>query len=142
LQVQHAKRTQALQNLPPYQTDTVRAVTREVHDLDREVSDILEPYAGTFDPSTNQATACALLVHHLCMRRNKRCLLAYHRVRAEKIVDMCWNGTVDADVSSMNNEEVGEGEGTNASGSGSSGAMSPEEDEYAQQYGDMLAAYK
>ena len=65
------------------------------------------------------------------MRRNKRCLLAYHRVRAEKIEEMCWNG---ADLT----EAGGGGE----EGEEAIGTLSPEEDEYAKQYGDMLAAFK
>ena len=92
LQVQHAKRTQALAHLPPYQTEIVRALTREVRDLDEDVTTILTPYAGSFNPSSEPATACSVLVNHLCMRRNKRCLLAYHRVRAEKMEEMCWRG--------------------------------------------------
>jgi GINS complex subunit 1 len=91
-QVQHAKRTQSLAHLPPYQTEMVRAATREVRDLDKDVATILEPFAGSFNPSTEPATACALLVNHLCMRRNKRCLLAYHRTRTDKLEEMCWAG--------------------------------------------------
>ncbi len=104
-QVQHAKRTQTLPTLPPYQTELVRAVVREVRDLDRDVARILEPFSvavvdeegnstqqNTFDPSEHPETACALLVDHLSMRRDKRCLLAYHRVRAEKLEAMAWEG--------------------------------------------------
>ncbi|KAF3928878.1 hypothetical protein ABW20_dc0107812 [Dactylellina cionopaga] len=136
-QVVHAKRTQALSQLPPYQTDIVRAVTREVHDLHQDISEITNSYEGDFNPSADPARACALLVHHLCVRRNKRCLLAYHRVRAEKIEQMCWNG-MDV-IEQVQAARVAEGEEDTG---GTSHALSPEEDEYARQYGDMLAAYK
>ncbi|KAF3939502.1 hypothetical protein ABW19_dt0207394 [Dactylella cylindrospora] len=136
-QVVHAKRTQALNQLPPYATDIVRAVTREVRDLNQDITEITNSYDGDFNPSANPAAACALLVHHLCVRRNKRCLLAYHRVRAEKIEHMCWNG-MDL-VEQAQASRVGEGQEETA---GNSHALSPEEDEYARQYGDMLAAYK
>ncbi|EWC44015.1 DNA replication complex GINS protein PSF1 [Drechslerella stenobrocha 248] len=138
----HAKRTQALSQLPPYQTDIVRAVTREVRDLNQDIDEITNSYEGDFNPSADPAAACALLVHHLCVRRNKRCLLAYHRVRAEKIEQMCWNGMdVMEQVQATRVVVEGEEDG-GASATGTSHALSPEEDEYARQYGDMLAAYK
>jgi len=137
--VQHAKRTQNLGHLPPYQTELVRAVTREVRDLDKDVARILEPFQGSFDPSQEPATACALLVDHLSMRRNKRCLLAYHRVRAEKLEQMCWEGK---DVLEQAvHTETGPMEGGNNT-TGTQSSLSPEEEEYFRQYTDMLAAYK
>ncbi|KAI9656811.1 MAG: DNA replication protein psf1 [Bathelium mastoideum] len=140
--VQHAKRTQTLAHLPPYQTEMVRAVTREVRELDRDVQQTLEPFQGSFDPSQNPATATALLVNHLCMRRNKRCLLAYHRTRAEKLEEMCWNG-IDVLEQQQGNRSGGEAQGQlgGADTAGSS-SLSPEEEEYVRQYSDMLAAYK
>src|ERR1700710_1766929 len=110
-QVQHAKRTQKLEHLPPYQTEIVRAVTREVRDLDRDVSNILQSFNGSFEPSADPATACTLLVDHLCMRRNKRCLLAYHRTRTDKLEEMVWNGS---DISDLAGEQqIGPNEGGN-----------------------------
>ncbi|KAF8542097.1 DNA replication complex GINS protein psf1 [Trichophaea hybrida] len=124
--VQHAKRTQSLSHLPPYQSELVRSVTREVRDLDRDVSEILAPFANTnFDPSANPATAYTLLVHHLCMRRNKRCLLAYHCVRVQAIEELCWSGGAP-DEDAM--------PGANA--------FSPEEEEYMRGFNDLLAAAK
>ena len=73
------------------------------------------------------------------MRRNKRCLLAYHRVRSDKLEEMCWSGkdVLDQEQQAGN----GEGSGT-ASKTGNQSSLSPEEEEYIRQYGDMLAAYK
>ncbi|EEH17978.1 DNA replication complex GINS protein psf1 [Paracoccidioides brasiliensis Pb03] len=136
--VQHAKRVQSLSQLPPYQTEMVRSVAREVRELDKDVARILEPFEGTFNPSENHATACALLVDHLSMRRNKRCLLAYHRVRAEKLEEMCWQGRDVLDEEQMQGgDPVSQGGGGHAANS-----LSPEEMEYFRQYSDMLAAYK
>ncbi|KAL8698671.1 MAG: hypothetical protein Q9201_006444 [Fulgogasparrea decipioides] len=133
--VQHAKRTQALAHLPPYQTELVRAVTREVRDLDKDVSNILAPFEGSFNPSAEPATACHVLVDHLCMRRNKRCLLAYHRVRSDRLEEMCWSGQDILD------KDGREGSGME-SDSGNQSSLSPEEEEYVRNYSDMLAAYK
>ncbi|KAJ5333220.1 hypothetical protein N7541_003050 [Penicillium brevicompactum] len=135
--VQHAKRTQSLAHLPPYQTEIVRAVTREVRDLDRDVTRLLSPYEGGFNPSADPAIACALLVDHLCMRRNKRCLLAYHRVRTEKLEELCWTG-----VDILEQQQPDGGSQQMALGPSGHSSLSPEEEEYFRQYGDLLAAYK
>lgn len=135
--VQNAKRTQSLPHLPPYASDLSRTIIREVRDLDRDVSSILAPYGSSFNPSADPSTACALLVNHLCMRRNKRCLLAYHRVRAEKLEAYCWQG-VDVLEQSGSGKEGDGGMG----GKKEESSLSPEEEEYVRQYSDLLAAYK
>lgn len=60
------------------------------------------------------------------MRRDKRCLLAYHRARCNRIEEDIWAGK---EVLATGEEEV-------------EGGLSPEEEEYARQYGELLAAYK
>ncbi|OJJ97846.1 hypothetical protein ASPACDRAFT_122524 [Aspergillus aculeatus ATCC 16872] len=148
--VQHAKRTQALTHLPPYQTELVRAVAREVRDLDRDVARLLTPFEGSFNPSQEPAVACALLVDHLCMRRNKRCLLAYHRVRTEKLEELCWMGVDVLEQQLPVAEEASAGAAAAAAAAQGQGAgsgmnhssLSPEEEEYFRHYSDLLAAYK
>lgn len=141
--VQHAKRTQSLAHLPPYQTEMVRAVTREVRDLDKDVATMLEPFDGSFNPSADPALACALLVNHLCMRRNKRCLLAYHRTRTDKLEEMCWSGVDVLERQHQQQANKTGSEGSAAMGiDGNSSSLSPEEEEYVRQYSDLLAAYK
>lgn len=135
--MQNAKRLQNLPNLPDYQTELVRAVAREIVDLDKDVNRILEPFQGSFNPSTEPATACILLVDHLSMRRNKRCLIAYHHTRAEKLQQMCWEGK---DVLDQMYHGGKDSHQSTETGSGSS--LSPEEEEYYRQYNDMLSAYK
>ncbi|KAL2853751.1 hypothetical protein BJY01DRAFT_232117 [Aspergillus pseudoustus] len=144
--VQHAKRTQSLAHLPPYQTELVRTVAREVRDLDRDVAQLLAPFEGVFNPSQEPAVACALLVDHLCIRRNKRCLLAYHRVRTEKLEELCWKGI---DVLEQQAPSAAGGTGAEEGGysvqssqAGHQSSLSPEEEEYFRQYSDMLATYK
>ena len=120
----------------------MREIIREVRDLDKDVAATLAPYAGSFNPSQDPATACLVLINHLCMRRNKRCLLAYHRVRTDKLEEMCWSGKDVLDEGFKH----GGGEGGVASGGGAGegnqSSLSPEEEEYVRQYGDMLASYK
>lgn len=130
---------QSLSHLPPYPTEVVRAVAREIRELDKDTARILAPFEGSFNPHSEPATACALLIDHLCVRRNKRCLLAYHRVRTEKLEEMCWKG-IDV-LDQTQNNEGGEGAPT-SSRDGNQNSLSPEEEEYFRQYNDMLAAYK
>ncbi|KAK4944174.1 DNA replication protein psf1 [Elasticomyces elasticus] len=153
--VQHAKRTQTLPTLPPYQTELVRAVVREIRDLDRDVARILEPFnvvdedgssQSTFSPAEHPETACTLLVDHLSMRRNKRCLLAYHRVRAEKLEGMAWEGR-DMDVDMAVEDEGANANATNAkdgnsNAGGAQNSWSPEEESYFRKYVDLLAQVK
>jgi GINS complex subunit 1 len=149
-QVQHAKRTQSLAHLPPYQTELVRTVAREVRDLDRDLAHLLAPFEGSFNPSQEPAVACALLVDHLCIRRNKRCLLAYHRVRTEKLEELCWKGidVLEQQQATAAGDHVGQMGGQNSESTGAQGtsgnesSLSPEEEEYFRQYSDMLATYK
>lgn len=115
----------------------MRAVTREVRDLERDTTRLLNPFEGSFNPSADPATACTLLVDHLCMRRNKRCLLAYHRVRTEKLEELCWMGIDVLEQQQPEGEERGLPQGA-----GGHSSLSPEEEEYFRLYGDMLAAYK
>ena len=116
-----------------------------MRDLDKDVSNILAPFQGSFNPSAEPATACAVLVNHLCMRRNKRCLLAYHRVRSEKLEEMCWSGKEILDQEQPLHTSTRPGGGERiamGSETGNTSSLSPEEEVYVRQYSDMLAAYK
>ena len=113
----------------------VRAVTREIRELDKNASGILASFGGSFNPSNDPAAACSLLVDHLCMRRNKRCLLVYHRVRLEKLEQMSWAGE-----DHIHQDPTNQGQSEGADGPSSS--LSPEEEDYVRQYNDLLAAYK
>ena len=115
----------------------VRAVVREIRELDRDASRILKSFEGSLDPAEHPDSACSVLVDHLCMRRNKRCLLAYHRVRSDKIEQLCWLGQ-DALGLQHQSSEVR----SRANEDGSSSSLSPEEEGYVRQYSDLLAVHK
>ncbi|OJD37717.1 dna replication complex gins protein psf1 [Diplodia corticola] len=139
---QHAKRTLALQNLPPHQSEICHQVILET----REIANRITSSQASFNPSADPAAACALLVDHLAMRRNKRCLLAYHRTRSDKLEEMCWNGidVLERQQQMQQQQQQGQQQGAkDLSGDmGSGSSLSPEEEEYVRQYSDLLAAYK
>lgn len=116
-----------------------------MRDLDRDVANILEPFQGSFDPNANQGVAGTLLTNHLSMRRNKRCLLAYHKTRTDKLEELVWRG---ADVVDLSGQQLRDGAASgNAPGAvghadGGTSSLSPQEEDYVRQYGDLLAAYK
>lgn len=135
--------------LPPYQTELVRNVTHEVRDLNKYANSILAQFQdGSFDPNADQATACTLMVSHLAMRRDKRCLLAYHRTRTDKLEELVWSGSDIADLVGQQQQQqqrAAAGAAANASGmngDGASSSLSPQEEDYIRQYSDLLAAYK
>lgn len=133
-------------HLPPYETELVRETAREVRDLDRDVANLLEPFQGSFDPNQHQNVAGTLLTNHLSMRRNKRCLLAYHKTRTDKLEQLVWRG---ADVVDLSGQQLRDTTGSgNAPANGghpqdsATSSLSPQEEDYVRQYGDLLAAYK
>jgi GINS complex subunit 1 len=145
-----AKRTLNLPNLPPYASTTIQAVTKEVRDLDRENSEILSAFntsstqssdgtriKSSFNPAENPASACSLMVNHLSMRRNKRCLLAYHRTRTDKLEQMIWSGQ---DVFSARPAAAASADSNGVVANASS--LSAEEEQYVHQYTELLAQYK
>lgn len=123
-----SKRTKGLDHLPPYQPELVRAVTREIRALDNEQQALLDHYGGAsnFVHSQHPEAAVNILVQHLSKQRNKRCLLAYHRLRTDRIDDLCWSEKLN----------------THGRSEKDSDSLGPDELEYAKRYNELLAAYK
>ncbi|CCK71558.1 DNA replication protein PSF1 KNAG_0H01450 [Huiozyma naganishii CBS 8797] len=132
-----AKRTQQLQSrrngirdgtanvsIPQYNDALVRGIIAEVEQ-------IRESGAGG-DAAAGQ---CAHFVNLLCLERNKRCLLSYHKMRSEIMDGMAWAGTA-GDVLS------GGGGATDSTLSDQLGNLSHSEQSYLQQYTDLLTQMK
>lgn len=126
-----AKRAQNLDKIPLYQQNTVRSVVNETRDLQREADiltqvaqrDSLSESQNSFLPSgTDKVKQCQLFVTHLCMRRNKRCLLAYQRQRAQQIDNLVWE-----------NVEIERGVMEN---------LSQHEQEYLNRYNELVSEFK
>lgn len=123
-----AKRTMGLDHLPPYQSELVRAVIREIKALEAEQQATLEEYGGAanFAHSQHPEAAVKVLVQHLSKQRDKRCLLAYHRLRTDRIDSLCWSEQLNTHGSSERDTD----------------SLGPDEMEYGRRYNELLAAYK
>lgn len=126
-----AKRAQNLDKIPLYQQNTVRSVVNETRDLQREADiltqeaqrDSLSGSQNSFLPSgTDKVKQCQLFVTHLCMRKNKRCLLAYQRQRAQQIDNLVW-ANVEIERGVMEN-------------------LSQHEQEYLNRYNELVSEFK
>lgn len=177
--VHDARRTENLPHLPPYNTTVIRAVTKEVRDLDREINTLLAPFAinnnsntarsstSSFNPHEHPQLACTLLVNQLSMRRNKRCLLAYHRTRTEKLEGFCWEGrdvvelgnlaaasnsnsnsnmnlddNDDENINNNQNQNIQNNNTISETTTTTTSTLSSEEEQYTHAYSSLLAAYK
>lgn len=81
--VVEAKRTQSLEQLTVFQDELVRSIIKETKDLAKAL-ETME------DDDEDRSKLCHQFVAHLAMRRNKRALLLYEKLRAEKLDQMAW----------------------------------------------------
>ncbi|ODV96311.1 hypothetical protein PACTADRAFT_49671, partial [Pachysolen tannophilus NRRL Y-2460] len=119
--VQEAKRTKSLDTLPLFKDDYVKDIIRETVDLQQE-AEILAAQQDDIDIESNRVKNCQLFITHLCMRRNKRCLLAYQKLRASKLDQLAWE---DCDPSRNLFDN-----------------LSHHEQEYFRKYSEIIADYK
>lgn len=117
-----AKRSTNLSELPLYQADLVKDIIKEAVDLNKDAEFLSEEQriheTDSQDSSEEKMkiNQCQLFVTHLCMRRNKRCLLAYQKMRSDKIDEFSWMN-IDPITESGNND-------TNKNGGSSRGNAS------------------
>lgn len=99
--VHDSRRTAALDLLPAYQEELVRGVCREIRQLDSSINKTQnEP---GYDPQ-DRVAHCNLLVQHLAMRRDKRCLLAYQFTRARRMNEAAWKQTEEPNINGNEQE--------------------------------------
>lgn len=97
----------------------MRAISKEIREINNELEEIMS--RGSFSEYTQESVAAFVL--HLCMHRNKKCLLAYQQIRANKIMDMVWNEVDPHDSQRTTN-------------------LNQNELEYMKAYNDVLVDYK
>ncbi|CDO92309.1 unnamed protein product [Kluyveromyces dobzhanskii CBS 2104] len=133
-----AKRTQQLsqagftkQQLPTYQDEIVRGILKEVGSLKKNVDYLREQQLANQD---NKVAQCQYVVAMLSMERNKRCLLAYQKMRSEILDSMIWDNNgmeFSSSVSTHPNTP-----------SFDSSVLSHPEQEYLKEYAQLLTEMK
>lgn len=133
-----AKRTQQLsqagfnkQQLPVYQDELVRGILKEVGSLKKNVDYLREQQLTDQD---NKVAQCQYVVAMLSMERNKRCLLAYQKMRSEMLDSMVWDNNGMEFSSAISNHP-------NLSSFDSS-VLSHAEQEYLKEYAQLLTELK
>ncbi|CAI4057856.1 hypothetical protein SKDZ_04G2410 [Saccharomyces kudriavzevii ZP591] len=133
--VLEAKRTKQLYtrnnqdvNLPMYHEDIVRNILKEISNLRKNTEYLKEQQQlGMLD---NKVAKCQYFVTLLCMERNKRCLLAYQKLRTDILDSMAWNNN---SVDLMSNIAVSQQDAND---------LSHQEQEYLKEYSDLITDLK
>lgn len=104
--INEAKRTQGLEQLPVFQDELVRSVLQETKELQKVIEEAetrnqQAAEQGEFVPGAEQGEMYAA---HLALRRNKRCLLGYERLRAERLDQLVWDNK-EVSVDNYHEEE-------------------------------------
>ena len=102
-----------------YNDALVRSLIREQRDLEKAIDAI--PFEGGSPPP-------ALLIIQTAINRNKRCLLAYHAHRVERLRDLYWS-VGGALPHILTNQEL-------------RGRMSPHEVDYLRQYNSSIMEFR
>ncbi|KAK7681001.1 hypothetical protein QCA50_015837 [Cerrena zonata] len=136
-----AKRSSNLSELPLYQTDLIKDILKEIHDLDRDIEYLQEQESIQNSSSSSEEeikiNQCQIFVTHLCLRRNKRCLLAYQYLRASKIDEFCW-----LNIDPISNLDSNSKFKSSTSQNLNLDNLSHNELEYFKNYQDLLIDYK
>lgn len=77
--------------IPPYNDETVRATLSEISLHFDELNDQVEASKQANSDKIPVSSRPALILHDEAIRRNKRCLLAYHNYRLEKLKRLRWD---------------------------------------------------
>ncbi|SCU91576.1 LAFA_0F04588g1_1 [Lachancea sp. 'fantastica'] len=109
--------------LPMYQDELVRSIVREVGQL-RKNAEFLRTQQEQSEGG-DKVAHCQYFVTLLCMERNKRCLMAYQKLRSDALDSLAWNPNGTADATQRN-----------------SANLSHHEQEYLRDYAQLLTEMK
>lgn len=144
-----AKRTTHLKEIPLYQHGLVKDILQEITDLNKDVEYLNEQQAlqNNEEQESWRVNQCQLFVTHLCLRRNKRCMLAYERLRASKIDEFLWlniDPIVNSDTEKNDTKKLGFGVTTdyNLTSKLAVENLSHAEQDYLKQYQDLILDFK
>lgn len=137
-----AKRSLNLNDISLFQGDLIKDIVREIDDLNNDAEYLtlqqrLQEESQDISEEEQKVNQCQLFVTHLSMRRNKRCLLAYQKLRADQIDEFSWlNIDPDQQVNDRTDSSVPRITRMNLSN------LSHEEAEYFRAYQEVITNYK
>ncbi|KAG7664991.1 PSF1 [[Candida] subhashii] len=165
-----AKRSANLSEIPLYQSNLINLIIKETNELNKDAQYLAELHQLKQEENSEELTEedekisqCQEFVTHLSMRRNKRCLLAYEKLRADKLVEFTWLNIDPISESDESNATTGTAAGTSTSGGGNSKTqnipysdsiynnyttkvaldnLSHAEQDFLKNYQDLLVDYK
>ncbi|KXS18055.1 GINS complex, Psf1 component [Gonapodya prolifera JEL478] len=113
--------------LIPYNTDVVRVVINEVAHINSELMTMQTQHPDIFERAEDpdyRGVVTAMMMMQRALRRNKQCLLAYHKFRLELVKQLAW-----------------EAQGLRALPADAKRNMSQQELEFYESYCDLLRDY-
>lgn len=120
-----AKRSTQTDTLPKYNDEVVRNVQREMRMIH---SDLTAAVASQGALAPTGPVLCASTIYHMAIRRNKRCLLAYHAYRLERLKELYWSyGGALPYI--LNDSEI-------------RAKLSPHEVDFLREYHSMISDYR
>lgn len=140
-----SKRADQLNYITLHQQGLIKSIVQEVCDLNDDLNILREQEIRLSAEAPNNeghlnetliVNQCQQFVTQLCMRRNKRCLLGYQKLRATQINKFVWQNMNPRDVSDDRS-----GQEFNASQISVDNLSHPEQD-YLRQYKDLVQGFK
>lgn len=140
-----ARRSTQTDTLLKYNDVLVRSILREQRHLEALLTDILNRHDDTAlgdDPNTP-----TILLYQTAILRNKRCLLAYHHHRLERLKDMFWTvgGALPLLLSTRYTTTAAGGAGANSSAAKEADVrskLSPHEVDFLRRYSESLLEFR
>ena len=140
-----ARRSTQTDTLLKYNDVLVRSILREQRHLEALLTDILNRHDDAAlgdDPNTP-----TILLYQTAILRNKRCLLAYHHHRLERLKDMFWNvgGALPLLLSTRSTTTAAGGAGASSAAAKEADVrskLSPHEVDFLRQYSESLLEFR
>ncbi len=124
-----ARRSTQTDTLMKYNDELVRNVLREIRMLQADLSStVASASSGSSLATPSQEVLCASTFYHISIRRNKRCLLAYHAHRLDRLKHLYWSSGA-ALPHILANSDI-------------RSKMSPHEVDFLREYNVMMSDYR
>lgn len=133
--IRHSRRSNLTDALYPYDDASVREITRECRYLNQQINESVDKLSQEDGQQSflmdDRKTLAQLTILNLCAQRNKRCLLAYHNHRLNKLTDLYWRS--GAALAHLLHEHQGDG---------IRDELSPTEVDFLRGYSSLITQYK